>query len=160
GVHRRLVREALASPTPTARKAPVRRSPRLDPYRQIVDGWLREDLTAPRKQRHTTRRIVARLLEEHGAEVPYPTMRDYVAARRPQIAAEAGAPIEGFIIRHNRPGADAEVDFGEVWVNLAGTLTKCFLFAFRLCYSGKAVHAVYASCGQESFLEGHVHAFS
>src|SRR5262249_57748330 len=24
----------------------------------------------------------------------------------------------------------------------------------------KAVHAVYASCGQESFLEGHVHAFS
>ncbi len=30
----------------------------------------------------------------------------------------------------------------------------------RLSYSGKAVHRVFASCGQEAFLEGHVHALS
>ena len=34
-------------------------------------------------------RIVSRLDQELGAQVPYPTVRDYVAARRPQIAAEA-----------------------------------------------------------------------
>ncbi len=34
----------------------------------------------------------------------------------------------------------------------------CYLFSFRLSYSGKAVHRVFASCGQEAFFEGHVHA--
>ncbi len=53
----------------------------------------------------------------------------------------------------------AEVDFGDVWVMLAGEKTKCFLFAFRLSHSGKAVHQVFASQGQEAFIGGHVHAF-
>jgi hypothetical protein len=47
-----------------------------------------------------------------------------------------------------------------VWINLAGESTKCYLFTFRMSYSGKAVHRVFASCGQEAFLEGHVHALS
>lgn len=38
-------------------------------------------------------------------------------------------------------------------------MTKCFLFTFRLSCSGRAVHAVFASQGQEAFLEGHVRAF-
>ncbi|WP_172387685.1 IS21 family transposase [Streptomyces sp. MNP-20] len=160
GVHRRLVREALSSPTPKPRRPPVRRSPRLDPYKKTVDDWLRADLEAPKKQRHTVKRIVARLQQELGADVPYTTLRDYVSLRRPQIAVEAGAPAEGFIVRHNRPGADAEVDFGDVWVNLNGTVTKCYLFAFRLAYSGKSVHRISMSCGQQAFLEGHVHALS
>jgi hypothetical protein len=120
GVHRRTVREALASSVPRPRKTPVRRSPRLDPYKKTIDEWLRADLDAPRKQRPTIKRIVARLAEDADAVVPYPTVRDYVAWRRPQIAAEAGAPAEGFIIRYHHPGLDAEVDFGDFWVKLAG----------------------------------------
>lgn len=160
GVHRRLVREALSSPVPRPRRTPARTSPRLDPFKKIIDEWLRADLDAPPKQRHTTKRIAARLVEEHDARVSYTTVRDYVAVRRPQIAAEAGAPAEGFIIRHNRPGADAEVDFGEVAVDLAGVRTRCYLFAFRLAYSGRAVHRITLSSGQDAFLEGHVHAFT
>src|SRR5215207_10637038 len=38
-------------------------------------------------------------------------------------------------------------------------MTKCFLFTLRLSHSGKAVHRVFASQGQEAFLEGHVAAF-
>ncbi|AEV84341.1 transposase [Actinoplanes sp. SE50] len=159
GVHRRLVREALTSAEPTPRRQPVRRSPRLDPVKKTIDEWLRADLEAPRKQRHTARRIKDRLAEEADTDVPYSTVRDYVSMRRRQIAAEAGAPMDGFIIRHNRPGADAEVDFGEVVVCLAGTMTRCHLFAFRLAYSGLAVHRVTVSCGQEAFLEGHEYAF-
>jgi transposase len=34
------------------------------------------------------------------------------------------------------------------------------MFVFRLSFSGKAVHRVSASEGQEAFFEGHVHAFS
>jgi transposase len=36
----------------------------------------------------------------------------------------------------------------------------CYMFVFRLSFSGKAVHRVSASEGQEAFFEGHVHAFS
>ncbi len=92
GVHRRLVREALSSPVPTPRRRPVRTSPRMEPYKKTVDAWLRADLEAPRKQRHTVRRIVARIEEEFGEAIPYPTVRDFVAARRKEIAAQAGAP--------------------------------------------------------------------
>ncbi|MCZ7434741.1 Mu transposase domain-containing protein [Streptomyces sp. WMMC1477] len=54
--------------------------------------------------------------------------------------------------------AAAEVDFGDVTIRLAGELVTCYLFSFRLSYSGRAVHRVFASCGQEAFFEGHVHA--
>jgi transposase len=57
------------------------------------------------------------------------------------------------------PGAEAEVDFGDVTVELAGQLSRCFMFAFRLSCSGKGIHRVYASQAQEAFLEGHVTAF-
>ena len=82
-------------------------------------------------------------------------------ARRPEIRIEEGrAPAKVFIPQHHPPGMEAEVDFGELWVRLAGVLVKCYLFAFRMSYSGKAVHRVSATCGQEAFLEGHVHAFA
>jgi hypothetical protein len=57
------------------------------------------------------------------------------------------------------PGAEAEVDFGEVTVCLAGEQARCYMLAFRLSCSGKACHRVYASQAQEAFLEGHVAAF-
>src|SRR4051794_31015934 len=56
-VHRRTVREAIASPVPPPRKSPPRRTLVLDSVREVVDAMLVEDLTAPRKQRHTARRI-------------------------------------------------------------------------------------------------------
>jgi transposase len=162
GVHRRLVREALTRADPAPRKTPERRSARLEPFKAVIDGWLRADLDAPRKQRHTATRIHARLLDEHEAGgVSYAAVRDYVARRRPEIRIEEGrAPAKVFIPQHHPPGMEAEVGFGELWVRLAGVLVKCYLFAFRMSYSGKAVHLVSATCGQEAFLEGHVHAFA
>ncbi|MDN3259845.1 hypothetical protein QWJ26_08465 [Streptomyces sp. CSDS2] len=125
----------------------------------MIDGILQADLDAPRKQRHTVTRIFHRLVEEHGANVSYPMVRRYVADRKPQIAVEAGkAPIEAFVPQTHPPGTEAEVDFGDEAVRLAGEMVTCYLFSFRLSYSGKAVHRVFASAGQEAFFEGHVHA--
>ena len=119
--------------------------------------WTRRASSGTRRPR-----IHARLLDEHGAgDVSYPAVRDYVARRRPEVRIEEGrGPARVFIPQHRPPGLEAEVDFGELWVRLAGVLVKCYLFAFRMSYSGKAVHLVSATCGQEAFLEGHVHAFT
>ena len=159
-VGRATVRQALASPEPPPKKTRVRSAPRLDRFKPAIDAMLREDLTAPRKQRHTATRVLDRLIEEHGAtELSYSTVRNYVRFRRPEIDAVAGRRVEVFIPQDHQPGAEAEVDFGEVWVVLAGVKTKCHMFVFRLSHSGKAIHRVYSTQSQEAFLEGHIDAF-
>uniref|UniRef100_UPI002F90F177 IS21 family transposase n=1 Tax=Streptomyces sp. NBC_01553 TaxID=2975877 RepID=UPI002F90F177 len=159
GVTWRTVRKALDSSWPEPRKKLPPRATTLDPYKAVIDEILRADLDAPRKQRHTVTRIFHRLVEEHGADVSYGVVRYYVASRKPEILVESGkAPLEAFVPQTHLPGHEAEVDFGDVTVRLAGELVTCYLFSFRLSYSGKAVHRVFASCGQEAFFEGHVHA--
>jgi hypothetical protein len=76
-----------------------------------------------------------------GGDLSYSTVRDYVAVRRRELAAEAGrGRQEAFIVPTHRPGEEAEADFGELWIRPAGAPTKVYLFALRLSYSGKAVH--------------------
>ncbi len=160
GVHRRTVRQALSSAEPPPRKTPARSSPRMELFKRAVDEMLAADLTAPRKQRHTAMRVFARLVDEHGADqLSYSTVRDYVRVRRAEINEAAGRHVDVFVPQEHAPGAEAEVDFGEVWVDLAGDLTKCHMFAFRMSNSGKAVHRVYPTQAQEAFLEGHIDAF-
>ncbi|WP_159083278.1 hypothetical protein [Streptomyces sp. P3] len=141
-VHRRTVREALSSAWPAPRRKPPPRSSRLDPFKPAIDQMLKTDLDAPHKQRHTVKRIYDRLVDELGMEgISYSLVREYVARRRPQIRVEEGrGPAQVFIPQSHRPGVEAEADFGDVYVKLAGVSTKCSLFTFRLSYSGKAVH--------------------
>lgn len=77
GVHRRLVCEVtLTSSMAASRKAPRRVSPRMEPCKKTVDKWVRENLEAPRKQRHTAKRIGARLEKEFGVTLACTTVRD------------------------------------------------------------------------------------
>jgi transposase len=165
GVHRRTVREALGSALPPERKKPAgTRTLALEPVTGFIDAMLREDLAAPRKQRHTIQRIHDRLAAEHGfTQACYSTVANYVNRRRPEIEAEAREGrrhVEGTVPQAHEPGAEAEVDFADVWVRLDGEPLKCHLFTLRLSYSAKAVHRVYASQSQEAFMQGHAEAFA
>jgi DNA-binding transcriptional regulator YhcF (GntR family) len=112
-VHRRTVRQALASALPPPRKTAVRRSPRLYRFKTVIDYMLWADTTAPRKQRHTARRVLHRLIEKHDAsELSSSKVRDYVRVRRTQIDVEVGRRVEVFVPQEHPPGAEAEVDFG------------------------------------------------
>lgn len=129
----RTVQQALVSAWPAERKRYPPRPSKLDPFKPVIDGILRADLRAPRKQRHTVKRIFDRLMAEHGmSDVSYPVVRAYVAERKPVIAAEAGVvSAEVFVPQSHRPGEEAEVDFGEVAVRLRGEQVTVVLFALR-----------------------------
>lgn len=132
------------------------RGSELDPFKPAIDDILRADLDAPRKQRHTVRRIYHLLLDEYGmADVSYQVVRTYVADRKPKIRAESGrGPIKVFFPRTHRPGAEAEVDFGEVVINLRGEPVTRMLFSFRTSFSGKAIYRIFASGGQRRSSRG------
>ena len=64
GIHRRMVREALASAMPRERKIPERERPKLAAAIPFIDAILEADRKAHRKQRHTAHRIWRRLCRE------------------------------------------------------------------------------------------------
>ena len=157
GVHRRAVRQALASPVPPAKRAPVSRpAPKLGPYRAVIDEWLLADRDAPPKQRHTARRIWQRLVDEYGADVAEVTVRQHVRARK---RAMGWAVDEVFVPQVHAPGAEAEVDWGEALVVLGGVSVKVHLFVMRASFSGAAFCQASLVETQQAFLELHVQAF-
>ena len=157
GVHRRTVRQALASAIPPPRRSyPRRRRPAIDPWREVIDAILIADTDAPAKQRHTARRIWQRLVAEHGARVAEVTVSRYVAARRAELGLDA---VSVFVPQQHPPGEEAEVDFGEFWFDLTSERVRVWLFVMRLSHSGRAFHYAYGTQAQEAFLEGHVRAF-
>jgi transposase len=157
GVHRRTVRLALESAVPPPRKRPEGRpAPKLGPYRALIDSWLEADREAPRKQRHTARRVWERLRDERGVEVSERQVRRYVRERR---RALGDVVDEVFVPLCHEPGAEAEVDWGEATVVIGGVPTRVFLFLMRACFSGACFVQAHRRETQQAFLEGHVEAF-
>jgi transposase len=157
GVHRRMVREALASAVPAERKTPQRTATALCPaHRATVRGWLVADREAPVKQRHTARRAWQRLVDEQGARVAESTVRAFVAEVRRELCGGTGQVM---VPQTHLPAAEAEVDFGEFKARIAGQQVRLWMFVLRLSHSGKAVHVAYANETQESFFDGFVTAF-
>src|SRR4051794_26024953 len=157
GVHRRAVRQALASAVPPVKRAPVGRpAPKVGPYRVIIDGWLEDDRRAPRKQQHTAKRVWSRLVDEHGAEVAQTTVRDYVRARK----REMGWPVRDVSVPQlHAPGQEAEVDWGEARVCFVGEAVKVHLFVMRASFSGAVFCQASLVETQQAFLEMHAEAF-
>src|SRR3954451_14553436 len=64
GVPPRVVRQALAGALPPPHRYPPRAKPKLGVVADFIDKVLDEDRQAPRKQRHTARRLYRRILTE------------------------------------------------------------------------------------------------
>jgi hypothetical protein len=83
GVHRRMVRQAIANELPPQHHYAQRAKPKLDAVTAFIARVLDADRGAPRKQRHTTRRIHRRILKEFpDATVAESTVRNHVRQRR------------------------------------------------------------------------------
>ena len=82
---------------------------KLDPFKPIIDQWLIDDKKAPRKQRHTARRVFRRLEKEvPGFNCSYRTVDNYVKARKKELGLKKQ---EGYIPLEHFSG-EAQADFG------------------------------------------------
>ena len=59
----------------------------------------------------------------------------------------------------SEPAAEAEVDWGEATVLIAGAPTRVFLILMRACFSGACFVQGHTRETQQAFLEGHLAAF-
>src|ERR1700747_2565979 len=153
GLARKTVRKMLAYPAPPGyqRHQPVRR-PKLGPWQGAIDAILEEDKSRPRRQRHTAKRIFERLREEYGYAGGYTIVKDYV--RQMKIGAR-----EMFVPLSHAPG-EAQADFGEALVVVAGVEYEAHYLAFDLPHSDDCFVAAFPAETTEAFLEGHVRAFA
>ena len=115
GLHRDTVRKMVAySVPPGYRRRRPPRKPKLEPFTGVIGRILEEDLRVPKKQRHTAKRIFARLRDEYGFDGQYTIVKDYVRQHRRKSQ-------EMFVPLSHAPG-HAQCDFGEARVVIGGVL--------------------------------------
>jgi transposase len=152
-IHWDTLQKILGHPEPPGyRRTAPRPRPKLDPFLGVIHQILEDDRKAPKKQRHTARRIFERLRDEHGYQGGLSIVKEAVAAWRAR-SAEVFVPLA-------HPPGEAQVDFGEAEVTLDGRPTKVALFVMTLPYSDATFVCAFPRECTEAFLEGHVRAFA
>jgi transposase len=153
GISRDSVRKMLSFSVPPGyrRKAAIKR-PKLDGFTEIIDQWLTDDIGVHRKQRHTAKRVLERLRDEHGFAGSYTIVKDYMRERE-RRGREMFVPL-------THPPGHAQADFGEATVIIGGVEQKAHFFAFDLPHSDACYIRAYPAATSEAWVDGHVHAFA
>lgn len=103
--------------SPRAPMPETRPHPAIDAHAAWMGSVLEADLGAPRKQRHTARRIFGRLVDGRGYEGSYSSVCRCVARWREENARTS--PRDGYLELAWAPGT-AQVDFGNFRCEIAG----------------------------------------
>jgi transposase len=152
-IHWDTLTKILHHPEPPGyRRATPRPRPKLDLFLPVLHQILQDDKKAPRKQRHTARRIFERLRDEHGYTGGLTTVKDAVRAWR-RTHTEVFVPLA-------HPPGEAQVDFGQAEVVLDGQPATVAVFVLTLPYSDALFCQAFPRECTEAFLEGHVRAFA
>ena len=152
GLARETVRKMLRySVPPGYRRAQPVRCPKLDGFTGVIDQILGDDQQRPKQQRHTAKRIWDRLRAEHAFTGGYTIVKDYVRAKT--LGGQ-----EMFVPLAHPPG-DAQADFGEALVVIAGVECKAHYLVVDLPHSDDGFVKAFPAETTEAFCDGHNAAF-
>ena len=130
----------------------------LDPLKPIIDDWLMEDMKAPKKQRHSSKRIYERLQKEYPKylKVKERTVQYYVSKKKKelwQFKQEAYLPL------YHPPG-EAQVDFGHFsYKDNAGEMINALKLTMSFPYSNQGYCQIFGGENQECLLQGMKNVF-
>jgi transposase len=152
GIHFRTLQKILENSEPPGyRQSKPREKRKIGSYIPFIEEALTEDRKAPRKQRHTAKRIFDRLMSECGYDGGYTAVKEVVRAFK-QRTQEVYIPL-------SHPRGWAQVDFGYAEIDLAGERTEMAFFVMTLPFSDAFFVCAFRRECTETFQEGHKRAF-
>lgn len=155
GHSRNTVKKALHQEFPSYKtRSPL--YPVLQPFLHTIDHWLLLDLSSPKKQRHTARRIFHRLVHEFQFQGSESAVKKYVKLAKIRLLLHSP---QAFIPLLHSPAKSAEIDWGKADAFLNDQQVSLHYFCFRSTYSGKPFLRFYFHETQQAFFDAHLHAF-
>ena len=137
-----------SAPVPASEK---KFCPKLEPYKETIDRWLEEDRNHSRKQRHTARKVFARLTAEIPAfDCSYRLVAEYVKCRKAELSLTRR---EGFLPLEHHPG-EAQADFGSAEFYERGRLISGKYLVLSFPWSNAGYLQLFYGENTECLLEG------
>lgn len=131
GYSRQAIRKCLQdSSVPRYTLTKPRPAPVMGKWLPVIEQWLRDDETQPKKQRHTAKRVYDRLVAEFPGEFTgaESTVRRVVHQLRGEVR-----PPEVFVPLAAEPGDLAQIDFQESYAEEDGLLMAPLLRTCLRC---------------------------
>lgn len=124
--------------------------PKLNPWKPQIDEWLKADLDAPRKQRHTALRVFERLTEMYDDfNCSYRTVTTYVKLKKDELNLKEDEPMLPLV---HQPG-ECQGDFGAADFIENGTRVSGKFFVLDFPYSNCAFAQLKYGENMECLLE-------
>lgn len=123
----------------------------LEPFKEVIISWIKEDKNSRRKQRHTAKRVFDRLNEEYPTEftASYRTVAYYVA----QVKKEIYSEDQGYLPLDHYP-EEAQVDFGEADFVENGITYNGYYVNISFPHSNAGYLQLFKGANQQCLLEG------
>lgn len=130
--------------------------PKLDPYKPLINQWLEDDKRAPRKQRHTAKRVFKRLQQEtEDFDCSYRLVAEYASAKKKELNL---GQKEGYIPLVHHPG-ESQGDFGAADFYEGGKQYRGKYFVMSFPYSNAGYLQLNYGENMECLLESMVSIF-
>lgn len=125
---------------------------KIDAFRDILITWIKNDLNAPRKQRHTIARMQARLEAEFADQytAKYRTLCEYVTKLKKELNIDSNEML--IPLKHN-PGT-AQLDFGETTYLLNGNTINGYHLVISFPFSNMGFVQLFPAQNQEALFQG------
>ena len=126
------------------------RWPKLEPYMKRIDEWLEDDVKDRSKQRHTAKRVHARLEGRYpDFDCSYRTVASYVKEKKREIYSDVRAALP---LEHK--AGEAQVDFGSADFYENGTLCSGKYLTVSFPYSNAGYLQLFKGENRECLFEG------
>jgi len=123
----------------------------INKYKADIDEWLESDVDAPRKQRHTAKRIFNKLKHKYNNEfnLSYRTVARYVSLKKKALYQDT----DGYIpLEH--PTGEAQVDFGRATFFENGIRYEGYYVTMSFPYSNGGYIQLFKGANIECLLQG------
>jgi len=148
---RKVIAAATGEPSGYTRRKPAE-YPKLGRFLATIDQILKDDESAPRKQRHTAMQLYRRLAKEYQYLGKYDQVRRYVNKHRVRER-------ETFIPLAHDAGSRVECDFGQVWVDFPDNRQLVSVLIVAWSFSHLPFMVALPTQRTEAILHGMVLAF-